>query len=324
MRPVAKLNSSLKVPLNEILGYQANIRVLRCLTDEFVSMSYSELARQTGISLPGIHKTIQRLTETGIVVLEGSGKQQLIKFRNEHPLAVVITKLFKGEKERFKNLKQAIRQEIDKLRFEIMAAWIHGKVAEGRDQYGDPLEVAILGKADSIDLAVNELREHLINENIEVDFDVTIEINGMTSADLQVSKKTLKGKNIHLFGVDPILYAEGRDKSGGKEKDHQDMDRLSLRAGKAWAAFIRQHPELISRTIQLLDTRIEESDSSSKKELQEWRKLLKSTSLQRLIKFLESDSERAIRMRQSNPFWLAISDEEKEEYEKFLENTDKK
>ncbi|MDZ7720646.1 MAG: hypothetical protein U5K72_17650 [Balneolaceae bacterium] len=81
---------------------------------------------------------------------------------------------------------------------------------------------------------------------------------------------------------------------------------------------MHQHPELISRTIQSLEKRIEEGDSHTKNELKEWKDFLESTSVQRLAKFLESESERATQMRQSNPFWLVVSDEEKEEYEKIL------
>lgn len=320
MRPVVKSNSALKVPLNEILGYQANIRVLRFLTTESVSVSYSELAKQTGITLPGIHKTVKRLLATGIVVLTGSGNQQLIELRNGHPLSGILLELFREERGYFKQLTTIIKHQIDELSVEIQAAWIYGKVAEGSDQYGDPLEIAVLGKADLVDLAAEELQNKLFRNNVEDEFDVTIEVNGITPADLEGSKKTIAGNMIHLYGVDPIIYADGRGFFNDKAEDHQVLDKRSQLAGKAWGAFIRQHPELISRTVQLLNKRTDEDASLIQKELKEWKEFLESTSVQRLAKFLESDSERATRMRQSNPFWMVVSDEEKEEYKKLLSN----
>ncbi|MDZ7720647.1 MAG: winged helix-turn-helix domain-containing protein [Balneolaceae bacterium] len=234
MRSVAKSNSSLKVPLNDILGYQANIRVLRYLTIHPASVSYSELAKQTGITLPGIHKTVKRLIETGIIVYAGSGKQQLITLRTEHPLSGIITELFKKEDEYFKKLKKSIKNQIDRLQVEIFAAWIYGKVADGCDEYGDPLQIAVLGKADTVDRAAEELRNYLFKSDIEADFDVTIELNGMTPADLEVSKKTLTGRIIHLYGMDPIIYAEGRGFFTEKAENHQNLDKRSQLAGKAW------------------------------------------------------------------------------------------
>lgn len=318
MRPIVKSNSALKVPLNEILGYQANIRVLRFLTTQSVSVSYSELAKQTGITLPGVHKTVKRLIETGILTLAGSGNQQLIELREGHPMSGVISELFSEERGYFNQLLTVIKNQIEELSEEILAAWIYGKVAEGTDQYGDPLEIAVLGKIDSVDLAAEELQNRLFKDNVEDEFDVTIEVNGVTPADLEGNKKTIAGNMIHLYGVDPIFYAKGRGFFNDKAEDHQFLDKRSQLAGKAWGTFIQQHPELISRTIQFLEKRIDEEGSSIQRELKEWKEFLESTSVQRLVKFLKSDSERATRMRQSNPFWLVVSDEEKENYENLL------
>lgn len=318
MRPVVKSNSALKVPLNEILGYQTNIRVLRFLATHSVSVSYSELAKQTGITLPGIHKTVKRLIKTGIVVHTGSGNQQLIELRSGHPLSGILSELFREEREYFKQLITILKKKIGELSVEIQAAWIYGKVAEGNDQYGDPLQVAILGKVDSVDFTVDELQKRLFNNNVEEDFDVTIEVNGITPADLEVSKKTITGNILHLYGIDPIFYAEGRGFFDDKAENHRVLDKRSHLAGKAWSAFIRQHPELISRTVQFLKKRANEDGSRTQRELKEWKEFLESASVQRLVKFLESDSERATRMRQSIPFWMVVSDEEKEDYKKLF------
>jgi len=54
----------------------------------------------------------------------------------------------------------------------------------------------------------------------------------------------------------------------------------------------------------------------AQKKLQEWKHILKSMSFQRLKKFLESDSERSARLRQSLLFWPVLNDSEGTELDK--------
>lgn len=53
-----------------------------------------------------------------------------------------------------------------------------------------------------------------------------------------------------------------------------------------------------------------------KEERERYDDLVKSMSFQRLKKFLESDSERATRLRQSLPFWEILNEQERHEFEK--------
>lgn len=318
MRPVSDTSSALKNPLNEILGYQGNIRLLRCLSVRGIAMSYSELAEQAGISLPGVHKVVARLEKSGMIDYHGSGKRQLITLRKKHPLYDAITQLFKVEKERFDSLKKTIRQEIKKFEHHLKSAWMYGKAAEGTDQYGDPLQIALLGKTASIDQITDELIEQIRERGIESQYDATIEITGLSQADLEASKKTITGYYIILAGIDPIFFAEGRPKTPGREIKHADLDRQSLEAGKAWGKLLKKYPEIISRAVEHLENRIPESDIGTGKELQEWKHLLESMSVQRLVKFLCSDSERATRLRQSNPFWQVITQEERSKFDQIL------
>jgi len=123
-------------------------------------------------------------------------------------------------------------------------------------------------------------------------------------------------KIILLWGMDPLHYlAVSKDERKDK-KFHQDFEKQSLIDSKAWAELLKTHPEIIQRTIQTLEDRIPEIDSGEKNELQEWKHILESTSFQRLRKFLESDSERSTRLRQSLPFWPVLNDSERAKLEK--------
>lgn len=319
MRPVKDSNSALKTPLNEILGYQGNIRVLRCLADKMLAMSYSELADRTGISVPGIHKVVNRLAENGCISYKGSGRRQLISIRREHPLCEVITELFKQEKDRFEALKMSIRREIENLEPQPKSAWISGKVVQGSDQYGDPLEVTLLGEVKTIDKITSQLMNRFVESETESKFDVTIEVTGLTPADLDRSRKIISGGYNLLWGMDPIFFVEGRTEGFRRNTTHDDRVQISLKSGEGWTELLKKYPEIIPRTVRDLEARISETNSGVKEELKEWKHLLESMSMQRLVRFLESDSERAVRLRQSNPFWRVLKEEERIELERYLE-----
>lgn len=313
MRPVNDHNSALRNPLNEILGYQANVRLLRCLVEIGVPLSHSELAERTGLSLPGIHKVVPRMTKTGIIQFTGSGKQQQIAIRKEHPLTDIIQELFKAEKEYFNSLIKSLKETIEDLELKPKSAWIFSKVAQGNDEYGDPLRLALMGEVQTVDEIVGDLRSQIYETEIEKQFDVTIEISGITLADLaELNVKDI----IMLWGPDPQHFLVGsKDKRGGK-RTHQDLDRQSLIDSKAWTELLKTHPEIIQRTIRYLNRRVHEIDSGENRELLEWRNILESMSYQRLKKFLESDSERSTRLRQSLPFWPVLNDSERAKLER--------
>lgn len=319
MRPISNNNSALKNPLNEILGYQANVRLLRCLVEAREAMSHSELADRTGLSLPGIHKVVPRMVKTGIIQHTGSGKKQQIEIRNAHPLASSIEELFKAEKEYYDSLIENLKEKIDELDSKPKSAWIFGKVAQGSDEYGDPIRIALLGDVKSIDEITDQFRDQLRDSGIEKEFDVTIDINGVTLADIA----TLNVKNlIMLWGPAPQHYLVSL-KNENEKRTHKDLDRQSLMDSKAWIKLLKTYPEIIQRTIKYLEDRIPKISSGEKKELQEWKHILESMSLQRLKKFLESDSERSTRLRQSLPFWPVLKDSERAKLEKLKsEQTD--
>ncbi|REL24511.1 ArsR family transcriptional regulator [Rhodohalobacter sp. SW132] len=319
MRPVSSSDSALKTPLNEILGYPGNVRILRSMIERQNAMSYSELAERTDISLPGVHKVVNRLLKTGIIAYRGSGKRQLIAAREEHPLFEALSGLFHAEKERVESLHAAIKQEIGKLNPQPLSAWMYGKTAQGKDQYGDPLQIALFGKLISIDPVTDQFKERMAESGIESKYDITIQITGITQADLDENHITLHEGYEMLWGVDPIFFAEGRRGTTGLTT-HAELDLQSLQAGKAWAKLIKIYPEIIRRTIRHLEKQVSETESGVKGELTEWKHLLESASLQRLAKFLESEDEKAVRLRQSTPFWQIITEDEREKLQSIIES----
>lgn len=313
MRPTNKPNSYLRNPLDQILGYPANIQVLRILVETGRGMSVSEIANGTGLSVPGVHKVIFRLLKAGVLIQEGSGRAQLVLLRSEHPLSVPLTEIFQVEKNNFESLKKKLTKVVENLEIKPKSVWIYSKVAKGTDDYGDPVRIALLGEISSVDEMTERFRQKLYESNIEKEFDVTIEVRGITLADKEVMN-TLPV--ILLWGPDPQFYFVNSkdDRDRGQSKSHRDLDSRSLNDADVWVNFLKAHPEVIERTKSYLDDMIQTEKSGIRNELIEWYRLLESMSFQRLKKFLQSDSERSTRLRQSLPFWPVLTESERKKF----------
>lgn len=311
MRPTSTPDSYLRNPLDQILGYPGNIQLLRTLLDSGRGMSTSEISERTGLSVPGIHKIISRLLETGVVQREGSGRTSKVFIRKDHPLTPILNELFQTERNNSTNLFKKLKKCVDELEVKPKSVWIYGKVAKGTDDYGDPLQIAIYGHAKNIDELTEKYKERFIKDHVENDFDVTIEVRGVTSAEVDLIKEPDK---IMIWGFDPSqLYSE-QSESKKSSISHQELDARSLNDVGLWVDFLKKHPEVIERTKTNLKEKIQSEQSGVRKELQEWYRLLESMSFQRLRKFMESDSERSTKLRQSLPFWPVLTEAERKDF----------
>ena len=83
------------------------------------------------------------------------------------------------------------------------------------------------------------------------------------------------------------------------------MQELSRRLAES----IEHDSSLIRRAKEHIHRMLKSDQGPAMKDIEEWYDILESYSVQRLSRFLVSTSERANRLRQSNPF-LAILDPE--------------
>ena len=312
-------HSSLKHPLTSILGSKGHVIVLRELIRSNHPISHSELLERTDLSKQGVYDITKRLVETGIVTYTGSGRQQLVELRKKYPLYRDLVNLFNMETQRYKELVDALSSIVRNFKEKPESAWIFGRTARGEDEYGDPVQIALLGKLKIVDSLTNEFREKLIQDRVESIFDVTIDIRGVTVADLETKPSLTEEGMIHLWGIDPKDYLNPQSDESASMKSHRDLDERSLAESKIWTKLLKSNPEIIPRTISLLDKQIDKTSTGEKLELLEWKNLLENSSFQRLKKFMESDSERAVRLRQSLPFWHVLTENEKSKFEQLKE-----
>lgn len=308
------LNSALRTPFTEILGSKGHLLILRELIDIDASVSHSKLISRTGLSRQGVYDVVTRLNETGIIEYVGSGRNKQIELRKEHPISEDIINLFTAEKRYFTQLKGKLKSEISALEQTPDSAWIFGKVTEGTDDYGDPLQIGLLGKSGTVDDITKEFRNRLTQAGFEKQFDVTVEVKGITISGIQ---KQNIDKIILLYGADPQSYLASSIFERNINKTQEDPAQKSLNDPRIWILFLKTHPEIIDRTISYLEEISHKTEFTEKQELEEWKHILESMSYQRLKKLLEGDSERSTRLCQSLPFWPVLNEKEKDEFEEF-------
>jgi len=93
-------------------------------------------------------------------------------------------------------------------------------------------------------------------------------------------------------------------------RTHDWIDRRSLAMDRLVAARVRERPDLVNRARATLDRWTARTDQPLAV-WQEWREILGTYSLDRLLALLESDAEEARRLRQSSPFCGILTQEER-------------
>ena len=119
MRLTARHESALRTPLNDILATEANVRMLRVLTESRAPLNASELARRSLLQRSSEHRALEALKTTGIVARVGAGARSQLRLSPEHPLAPAIEALFKAESARARMYESKLRIPSDRARIEI-------------------------------------------------------------------------------------------------------------------------------------------------------------------------------------------------------------
>lgn len=315
MRPTARHESALRTPLNDILATEANVRMLRVLTESRAPLNAAELARRTLLQRSSVHRALKALEATGLVVRVGAGARSQLQLSSDHPLAPAIGALFSAERGRLTAIVSGLKAAVATLRPPPTAAWLEGPVASGSDRPGNAVVLRLIDRAATLREATDALRAAV--EELERRLDVTIEVRGSTPADVAA---LLPGEHdrlreaIPLLGVPPLGFLiESQPTRGRRIRSHADMDARARAIAAAVADRIARNPSLVETARARIALRLSAASSGERKELEEWDRILRSTSIARLRRFLVDPGERATRLRQSMPFLDILTDEERDE-----------
>ena len=307
MRPIANEQSFLRYPLNELLGKPAHVRILRVLSDDLtVPVSAPEAAERTGLTEAGARRALLRLTKTGFVLRVGTGRSQRFGLRQTDPVVDSLCRLFDAERDRFQGLMIALRDVLDGLA-EVRVAWLEALPGA----VGAPLYISVLTDAGSLPGLAAEVRRRILP--LEQTFDTTIELQVFTNADAP----PVDWPNATLVaGVPPV--EEGRGPR--RQPSHSDREERASRLSRAVAELLEHDASLITRASRHVERILADEPGAASHDLQEWKDILSSYSVERLKSFLVATTPRANRLRQSSPFFAALTPEERDRVVATLES----
>ena len=302
MRPIVTDQNALRNPLNELLGKEAHVRLLRVLASEVDGpLSVSNAAELSGLTIPGAHKALNRLLQSGFIIRIGGGRKHQFELRRSDELVKALFKLFQSEKDRYEGLLDAIKDRIEKVVPYPLSAWIQKLPSE----FGDPMIMGILNKTKHLANYIERLQKEL--HQIEQEFDLTIEVNGYTKADLpnlEADKVSL------LYGFLPFLDNSSQE-TYAKSMTHEKRDQRMLELSHKLAEAIEHDTSLVRRAKEHVQRMLKKDHGLATKDIEKWRDILETYSIRRLSQFLTSTSERANRLRQSNPFYAILDTDER-------------
>jgi len=316
VRPTAQRQSALRAPLNDILGTEANVRVLRVLSQLSAPISATELAKRAQLQRSSVHRATKSLEELGIVEYVGTAAHSQIVLREQNPLAKAIRQIFNAERDQYDGLLTALQKLAESISPPPIAVWLNGAAATGTDRPGEQLVITLVDQARRLHETTELVRKH--SERIQKRYDIQIEVRGRTTADLDALDQEEAARllsDVTLLGLPPggVL---SRYKALWKARNirvHSDHDERALDYGRAVADAITKDPSLIDEARRFINRRWETASARERKELAEWKQILDSSSPARLRKVLVDPGERATRLRQTIPFVGLFSPELPEE-----------
>lgn len=176
-------------PLNQILGQQSKIKILRFFSSSQGQFTTREIARRIDLTVPNVSRALKELEEQAILISQQAGRSILYSLNQNHYLVnTAILPIFKKESEAMKNLANLLNRN---LGHKIVSAILFGSLAR---------------------------REEKRISDIDMLFIVNNGVN------LQKMEKEILEKNpevIHLFGnsLSPLIMTVSEFVSKFKKKD---------------------------------------------------------------------------------------------------------
>ncbi len=289
--------------MNAILGTEGNVRALRVLALTGAPITAGELARRARLGRTSIYPALETLEKTGIIEFTGIGSQRQVAFRKQHPLARTLISLFTAEEQRVNALLSAVRERFEKLSLRPASAWIEG-ISDPDGSRDFELKLWIVAEPKSVSHFTRAISEAI--GDVEKMYGVNFDILGLTRSELEsIAKKDAKQleEAAVISGVPPtaLLSKTKTSRSAPLTGSHSEHDARSRRLAVAIAAKLKRDPSLVGIASAHVNRRMKSASPGERHELQEWLRILASLPPAQLRKFLEDESERSRRLRQTLP-----------------------
>jgi hypothetical protein len=299
MRPVSTSQSSLQYPLNNVLGRESHVRILRLLADQIEPVGISLIAEHTGLTVAGTRKAVLSLLSSGYLEEIGSDRQRQYSIRFDDSLSRAIIELFAVERKSYNNLVGSLKDVISNLEIPPDSVWIEPVEGESSKH----IELGFLAPVKEVAQLKNAFRQSLFE--VESAHDVSIELEGYTGADVAF----LDTNSV------TIIYGRSPQATKGELSEaytQKDMDDRARAWATALAKLVRDDPTLIPRARHWLEDTLVRGAGTATADTQEWLRILTSYSKQQIMEFLISESPRAHRLRQSSPFAVVLDEAQRD------------
>ena len=305
MRPPRIKRSSLRYPLDNVLGTPAMVRLIRVLVyDVNGPVGITEAAKMAGLSQPGTRKSMEVLERLGVASRVGTGRAQKFAPKEKNPYLTLFREIFSLEQRQHEELLQELRNAVGIP--EIKNAWLRDIPIEPSHN----LELIVVAETKTISWIGNELRVRVAK--IEKQFNLLIEVNVFTRAD----NPKIPDDAVILWGI-----SEGAEINRPLSiKTHTESEDRSLRMARAIAELIKSDTSLTQRAIYYTNRLLHEGQGMANNDISEWRQLLETYPPERLRELLVSKSSRAKRLRRSSPFFSVLTPEERDRMIKLMED----
>jgi DNA-binding Lrp family transcriptional regulator len=302
MRPIIYGQNPLIHPLNELLGTEAHVRLLRILANDVEeSLTASEAAERAGLTPQGAFKALKRLVRSGFIIQVGGGRKRQYALRHGDKLVEALISLFQTEANRYNLLIESIKKKIEVPESPPRSVWIE----KFPNELEDLIVLGVIHHTRHLNNFIRELQKEL--RAVEQEFDITIEVLGLTKADIP---QLTHGEKKHLYGIPPFTDNNAIELISGIKK-HEDVDDYLLKICQILSSLVEKDTSLIRRAKKHVQNLLEQEHGLATRDLEEWQTILESYSGRRLLNFLTSRSERATRLRQSCPLFAVLNKSEK-------------
>jgi len=321
--------STLRCPLDQILGSRGQIRLLRVLiTETEHPLHPSEAAARAGMTESGARRALQRLTRTGLVERARNGNRSQYVFHREGSLSRELARLFESERAWGSSLAQAARRALHDLPHPPELVWVQDFLSG----WTDSLEVGVFLGPEAGAASLDTLEARLLP--IQEDFGVMLKVRAYDSHELEgvdwprtaiilgalpegLTSRT-PAPMPEVDGKAPMPATSTRasiPEVDARTSPFSSRSRLNPRSSvfsEALVALLEENLSVLRRARENVRGRLQDSPNGHSHDLWEWQKILDTFSLPRLLNFLESDTPRAERLRETSPFPAVLSEEEKE------------
>jgi DNA-binding Lrp family transcriptional regulator len=299
--------------LDRVFGSEASVRIVRELCAAGVPLGRAEVARRTGLSLPGVGYAVRKLHMAGVVELVGSGARQSVQLRPRHPLAAHLGMLFFVERSYGVAVLDRLREAVAAVSPAPRAAWL-----EPGDSPAAAAVLTVVVSAREVAAVREQLRRPLAE--LQDDLDVAVEARVLTKADVEAADEDTTERwrrATPVFGPAPA-GSEADAPSATGRRTHGDRDMAALQRAIWVAQRLERDPTLLRRARQWLVTHIPTASPREEHELREWMGVIDGSPVPRIQHVLADPGERGRRLRQSNPFIPVLSERERTQMRKDL------